>query len=96
MTMYCGRLPPLFASGGRAISALVQAEGVADVQRIFRTAVRDGADFNLACIGADFHSAPHEMFDAAYMQSLFDYGYQLAPDGAQWHKAPPGEGESAK
>ena len=33
---------------------------------------------------------------AAYMQSLFDYGYQLARDGAQWHRAPPGEGESAK
>ena len=99
-----GRLDPEWSEtprrtvsiGGRAISALVQAEGVADVQRIFRTAVRDGADFNLAYIGADFHSAPHEMFDAAYMQSLFDYGYQLARDGAQWHKAPPGEGESAK
>jgi hypothetical protein len=59
--------------GGRAISALVQAEGVADVHRIFRTAVQDGADFNLAYIGADFHSVPHERFDAAYMQSLFDW-----------------------
>jgi hypothetical protein len=71
-------------------------EGVADVQRIFRTAVQDGMDFNLAYIGADFHSAPHERFDAAYMQSLFDYGYQLGHDGAQWHEAPPGEAESAK
>jgi Patatin-like phospholipase len=96
-----GRLDPEWSEtprrtvsiGGRAISALVQAEGVADVHRTFRTAVQDGADFDLAYIGTDFHATRRQMFDAAYMQSLFDYGYQRAREGALWHKAPPGERE---
>lgn len=99
-----GRLDPQWSEtprrtvnvGGRAISALVQAEGVADVHRIFRTARQDGADFNLAYIDADFHLTQHGMFDTAYMRSLFDYGYRGARDGTVWRKAPPGESERAK
>jgi hypothetical protein len=96
-----GRLDPEWSEtprrtvsiGGRAISALVQAEGIADVHRILRTAVRDGADFKLAYIGTDFRATRKQMFDAAYMQSLFDYGFQQARVGALWHTAPPGERE---
>lgn len=96
-----GRLDPQWSEtprrtlsiGGRAISALVEAEGVADVHRIFRTAVQDGAQFNLAYVGTDFHATRKQMFDAAYMQSLFDYGYERARAGTVWHKAPPDERE---
>ena len=99
-----GRLDPKWSPtprrtlnvGGRAISALVQAEGVADVHRIFRTARQDRADFNLAYIGTDFQSGPHEMFDAAYLQSLFDYGYSHARDGSLWRTAPPDESAQGK
>jgi predicted acylesterase/phospholipase RssA len=96
-----GRLDPewidtprrTLAIGGRAISALVQAEGVGDVRRIYRIAKQDNADFNLAYIGPDFASTKHATFDTAYMQGLFDYAYRLARDGAIWRKAPPGEKE---
>jgi predicted acylesterase/phospholipase RssA len=96
-----GRLDPewidtprrTLAIGGRAISALVQAEGVGDVRRIYRIAKQDNADFNLASIGPDFLSTKHAMFDTGYMQGLFDYAYRLARDGAVWRKAPPGEKE---
>lgn len=47
----------------------------------------------LAYIGTDFRATRSEMFDAAYMQGLFDYGYQHARDGTLWHTAPPGERE---
>lgn len=96
-----GRLDPewidtprrTIAIGGRAINALVQAEGVSDVRRIYRIARQDRADFNLAYIAPDFSFGKHKMFDTAYMQALFDYGYRVALDGTVWHKAPPGEGE---
>jgi hypothetical protein len=79
--------------GGRAISALIQAEGVGDVYRVYRTARQDHVDFNLAYIGRDFPPTQHDMFDTAYMQNLFDYGYQATRHGDVWRKAPPGESE---
>jgi predicted acylesterase/phospholipase RssA len=94
-----GRLDPewidtprrTLAIGGRAIAALVQEEGMADVRRTYRIAIQDKADFNLAYIGPDFSAARHTMFDPLYMNGLFDYGYRLARTGAVWQKAPPGE-----
>lgn len=77
--------------GGRAISALIQTQGINDLARIYATAQQDGADFNLAYIGSDFNDLHNEEFNAAYMKRLFDYGYQLSVKGYAWHKAPPGE-----
>ena len=62
-----GRLEPEWSDterhtlsiGGRAISALIQTQGISDLQRIYQTARRDGVDFNLAYIGSDF-SHPHK------------------------------------
>jgi hypothetical protein len=45
--------------GGRAIRALIQQQGISDLDRIYRTALQDGAEFNLAYIGDDF-SDPHD------------------------------------
>jgi predicted acylesterase/phospholipase RssA len=94
-----GRLDPEWSAtprrtlsvGGRAIGALIQAEGVDDVHRIYRTARQDHVDFKLAYIGPDFPSTPHETFDTTYMRALFDYGYRLAFDGEVWRSVPPGE-----
>ena len=77
--------------GERAIGALVQAEGIGDVHRVYRTALQDGVDFNLAYIGSDFRAASHPMFESAYMRALYDYGYHLAAGGSVWHKSPPDE-----
>ncbi len=81
--------------GVRAISALIQAQGVSDVQRIYRTAIQDGVDFNLAYIGHDFGYPHSKRFDAEYMKRLFDYAYERSGRGYPWHKAPPGEEELA-
>ena len=75
---------------GRAVSSLIQTQGVGDLYRIYLTAQRDGLDYNLAYIGADFNAEHKEDFDTAYMRALFDYGYQLARQGYPWRKAPPG------
>lgn len=49
--------------GGRAISALIQTQGINDVDRIYRAAQQDGVDFNLAYIGSDFSYPHNENFD---------------------------------
>ena len=96
-----GRLDPEWSAttrrtlsiGGRAINALIQAEGVGDVYRVYRTAHQDLVDFNLAFIGQDFPPIKHDMFDTSYMQGLFEYGYEAASHGSVWRKSPPGESE---
>ncbi len=75
---------------GRAISALIHSQGIGDLYRIYLTTQRDGIDYNLAFIGADFDIEPEVEFDQAFMRALYDYGYELARDGYPWRKAPPG------
>lgn len=75
---------------GRAISALIQAQGVGDLYKIFTIARRDGLDYNLAYIPKDFNALHKEEFDRAYMQQLFQTGYELALKGYDWKKVPPG------
>src|SRR5262249_56034586 len=40
---------------GRAINSLLHTQGLGDLYRIYLTTQRDGFDFNLAYIGADFN-----------------------------------------
>lgn len=75
---------------GRAISALIQAQGVGDLYKIFTIAQRDELDYNLAYIPKDFKALHNEEFDKAYMQQLFQTGYELASKGYEWKKVPPG------
>ena len=57
-----GRLEPEWSDterhtlsiGGRAIDALIQTQGINDLQRIYQTTQRDRVDFNLAYIASDF------------------------------------------
>jgi predicted acylesterase/phospholipase RssA len=81
--------------GGRAISALIQMQGISDLERIFRTAQKDGVDFNLAYIGSDFNCPHDEEFDNACMKQLYEYAYKLSAKGYPWHKVPPGEASLA-
>ena len=75
---------------GRAISSLIQTQGVGDLYQIYLIAQNDGLAYNLAYISADFNAEHKEDFDTAYMRALFDYGYQLGRKGYSWQKAPPG------
>ena len=75
---------------GRAITSMIQTQGIGDLYRIYTTSQQDGLDFNLAYIGPEFGVVHKEEFDTEFMRALFDYGYQLAKKGYQWKKAPPG------
>ncbi|MPZ35930.1 MAG: patatin family protein [Rhodospirillales bacterium] len=75
---------------GRAIATMLAASGYNDVMRVYFVTKRDGVDYNLAYIGADFKTPRGGLFDQAYMRALFDYGYRQAVAGQAWHKTPPG------
>lgn len=79
----------VFSVVGRAVSTMIHYSGYNDALRIYNTSKRDGVDFNLAYIGADFTAERRENFDQSYMRALFNYGYQQARQGYKWHKAPP-------
>ncbi|MBP2311279.1 patatin-like phospholipase family protein [Azospirillum soli] len=74
----------------RAVSSLIQTQGVGDLYRIYITTQRDGIDFNLAYIPETFKTPLKEPFDPVYMKELFKVGYDLAVNGYPWAKTPPG------
>jgi hypothetical protein len=74
----------------RAVSTLIQTQGVGDLYRIYATAQQDGIDFNLAYIPPTFNVQLTEPFEQHYMNELFSLGYELGRSGYAWGKAPPG------
>jgi hypothetical protein len=73
---------------GRAISTMIAASGMNDVNRMYTTTLRDGIDFNLAYIGSDFTQQLPRPFDQGFMRALFEYGFQRARRGYDWAKQP--------
>jgi hypothetical protein len=80
---------------GRAISSLIQTQGIGDLYRIYWTALKDGIDYNLAYVPSSFNVPKKEDFDTEYMRQLFDVGYSMAAKGYPWQKTPPGIQPSA-
>lgn len=74
----------------RAISSLIQTQGIGDLYRVYTVAQRDGVDFNLAYVPASFDAPHREEFDTEFMRALFQTGFELAAKGYRWYKRPPG------
>jgi hypothetical protein len=74
---------------GRAILTMIHYSGTNDLLRIYFVTQRDGVDFNLAFIGDDFSAPKKGEFDRAYMNALFNYGYEKSVHGYPWHKKLP-------
>ena len=74
----------------RAITCLIQNQGMGDLYRIFAITQRDRVDFNLAFIPSTF-DVPHTAeFDTVYMKALFELGRRMAGKGHEfWYKHPP-------
>jgi hypothetical protein len=80
----------------RAVSSLLQTQGIGDLYRIFVTSQRDGVDFNLAFIPSTFTTPHTKQFDPTYMQALFETARGMARTGYPWQKHPPGWVEPAR
>jgi predicted acylesterase/phospholipase RssA len=74
----------------KAVSTLINYNGVGDLYRIYMVTRRADAAFNLAFIGDDFHADHPTEFDPGYMRALFGFAYDKAARGYPWEHAPPG------
>jgi hypothetical protein len=81
---------------GRAISSLIQTQGIGDLYIIYLMSQRDSVDYNLAYIPESFKAVHKEDFDTEYMRQLFELGYELGVNGYPWAKYPPGYVETEK
>ena len=74
----------------KAVSTMINYNGVGDLYRMYLETQRARAAFNVAYIDADFH-APHPYeFDPAFMRALYHYAYDKARKGYPWRHGPPG------
>jgi predicted acylesterase/phospholipase RssA len=81
--------PQLKDIASRAIDSLLKSQGIGDLYRLYTYAKRDNLDYNLAFIPKDFHGTYTSEFDTAYMNALFNVGYNMACCGYPWTKHPP-------
>jgi hypothetical protein len=79
----------IFPIVGRSVDSLVRTQGIGDLYRIYIQTCRDGLDFNLAYIPADFTAESREEFDSEYMKKLFNMAFDRAKAGYAWEKMPP-------
>jgi predicted acylesterase/phospholipase RssA len=73
----------------RALETLIYAQGVNDLYRLEVAAEREGEDFNVAYIGAEFNYPHPTAFAPDFIRHLFQYSNSLAARGYPWHKALP-------
>ena len=74
----------------RSIQALIRTQGLGDLYQIYALCLRDGNDFRLAHIPAEFTEQAAEDFDPVYMVRLFAHAYDAAKNGYEWRSEPPG------
>ena len=82
--------PQLKYIATRAISSLTKSQGIADLYRLYAYAHRDSVNYKLAYIPYDFDLKPKSSYDTAYMNALFQRGYEMGRQGYAWNQYPPG------
>ena len=87
---YNGINRKLMPIANRSIDSLIRTQGIGDLYQIWVLCERDGNDFNLANIPAEFTEEPSQGFDPVYMGKLYELGYQMARKGYPWINVPPG------
>ncbi|RUW86130.1 patatin-like phospholipase family protein [Mesorhizobium sp. M1E.F.Ca.ET.063.01.1.1] len=75
---------------GKAVSSLIKTQAIGDLYRLYATAKRDGIDYNVIDIPADFTVEAKSPFDNKYMRALYEKGYEIGHAGVPWKKTPPG------
>ena len=73
----------------RAISSLIQYQGIGDLYRIYTVTQRDKVAYRLAYIPQSFDTPHTSEFDTSYMRALFQLGFSMAEKGYPWENRPP-------
>ncbi|MDO6762141.1 patatin-like phospholipase family protein [Agarivorans sp. 1_MG-2023] len=71
---------------GRSVQSLTVAQSRGDLYRMFYFSEKNGFNLRFSFVDSDFNAPKNKklMFDQAYMQALFDYGYQKATQQQLW------------
>ncbi len=75
---------------GKAVSTMINYNGIGDLYRMYVVAQRAGASFNLAYADDGFEAEHKEDFDQGYMRELYRCAYDKAARGYSWEHEPPG------
>jgi predicted patatin/cPLA2 family phospholipase len=78
----------------RSVSTMIKYQGIGDLYKLYSFSRRNGIQYRLAYIPANFMDTSTEPFDTVYMTKLFNLGYRLGKQGFRWQKKPPGSGGS--
>lgn len=81
--------PKLASIVGKSIGSLIKTQGIGDLYRMYAMAQRDKVAFNAIWIPESFTQTEPEPFDRAYMNALFQVGYEMGQKGIPWSKVPP-------
>src|SRR5271154_6180878 len=68
----------------RAITCLIQYQGIGDLYRIYTITRRDHVAYNLAYIPPTFDTPPTQDFAQPYMRALFNLAEKTAIEGQEW------------
>jgi hypothetical protein len=85
--------PKTIPIASRSISLNLRSSMVGTVGLSYLYAKARGIDFNLSFIDSDYPGEDHELFDNAYMRSLYGHGLKLGQSGDFWKKRPPDQDE---
>ena len=77
------------AISARSLFTVTKSQSIGDINRIYATAQRDGAEFRLASVPASFSAVSTQPFDPNYMKQLFAVGFELGRIGGPWVNTPP-------
>ena len=77
------------AISARSLFTVTKSQSIGDINRIYGTAMRDGAEFRLAYIPASFTAVSTQPFDPVYMKELYGVGFQMGHIGDPWVRTPP-------
>ena len=81
--------PNTLSISARSLFTLTKSQSIGDINRIYATAMRDGAEFRLTSIPDVFKGVAKQPFDPAYMKDLFQMGYEMGRMGTPWVRTPP-------
>ncbi len=79
----------IFPIARKPLTGLTSSQAIGDLYRIYTITQRDGIDYNLGSVPADYVSQAKEPFDPDDLKRLYDLGYKMAISGYPWDKYPP-------
>ena len=75
---------------GKSISAMIRSQGRGDLYRLYVAAQEQDFKFHLRYIPEDFESRAEPGFNSAYLEELYQVGFDDYCNGREWYAAPPG------